>query len=412
MNKPILYLSYDGLTDPLGQSQILPYIFGLEQKGFQFIIISFEKRSRYELGEEGIRSLIGAKKIKWIPFRYHKKPPVLSTPYDLWLMRKESEKIVKNNEVELVHCRSYIPGLVGLFLKKNFGVKFLFDIRGFWADERVDGGLWNLSNPVFKWIYNYFKSKEAKMMIHSDHIISLTYAGKEEIVSGRLFGNRKVKIEEKKVTVNPCAVDLGLFDSEKIQHDKLLKLRNQLGIRQNDKIMIYLGSVGTWYLLEEMIIFFRKWLEIDQYYRFLIVTKDNHLQVKEKFIQTGLSPNKLILTESNRDEVPYHIALANVGIFFIKPAYSKKASSATKMGELLAMGLPIITNDGVGDAEILLQHERNCYCINPYSYDVELLKKMMRTIDQESNDLRNFAKEHFALEKGVSSYEKVYCNLL
>jgi len=28
MNKRVLYLSYDGLTDPLGQSQILPYVKG------------------------------------------------------------------------------------------------------------------------------------------------------------------------------------------------------------------------------------------------------------------------------------------------------------------------------------------------------------------------------------------------
>ena len=32
MEKQILYISYDGITDPLGQSQILPYIIGLTKK--------------------------------------------------------------------------------------------------------------------------------------------------------------------------------------------------------------------------------------------------------------------------------------------------------------------------------------------------------------------------------------------
>ena len=32
---------------------------------------------------------------------------------------------------------------VGLSLNKKFGVKFLFDMRGFWADEKADGGAWN-----------------------------------------------------------------------------------------------------------------------------------------------------------------------------------------------------------------------------------------------------------------------------
>jgi hypothetical protein len=42
-----LYLSYDGLTDPLGQAQILPYLLGLEQQGMGFVIISFEKKEAF-----------------------------------------------------------------------------------------------------------------------------------------------------------------------------------------------------------------------------------------------------------------------------------------------------------------------------------------------------------------------------
>jgi hypothetical protein len=43
-NKHILYITYDGLTDFLGQSQVLPYILGLEEKGYRFSILSFEKK--------------------------------------------------------------------------------------------------------------------------------------------------------------------------------------------------------------------------------------------------------------------------------------------------------------------------------------------------------------------------------
>ena len=40
--KTCLYITYDGLLDPLGQSQILPYIKNLNNKGYEFIIISYE----------------------------------------------------------------------------------------------------------------------------------------------------------------------------------------------------------------------------------------------------------------------------------------------------------------------------------------------------------------------------------
>ena len=38
-----LYLSYDGISDPLGQSQVLPYLKGLARLGHKIHLISFEK---------------------------------------------------------------------------------------------------------------------------------------------------------------------------------------------------------------------------------------------------------------------------------------------------------------------------------------------------------------------------------
>ena len=33
MSSRVLYISYDGMTDALGQSQVLPYLCGLAQRG-------------------------------------------------------------------------------------------------------------------------------------------------------------------------------------------------------------------------------------------------------------------------------------------------------------------------------------------------------------------------------------------
>ena len=152
----LAYLSYDGLTDPLGQSQILPYVLGLEAKGFEFAIISFEKPEAFAEERATIEARIAGKKVKWIPLKYHKKPLVLSTlldSYNLWkaLMREH-----KKSPIHIVHCRSYITALIGQRMKRQAGTKFIFDMRGFWADERVEGGLWNLNNPLYRLIYNFF----------------------------------------------------------------------------------------------------------------------------------------------------------------------------------------------------------------------------------------------------------------
>ena len=131
MTKQVLYLSYDGLTDALGQSQILPYLLGLEKIGHSFHIISFEKKEAFAQFQAIINQQIKGKNIKWHPLFYTKKPPVLSTLYDLKRMKKSAFSLQKYHHFDAIHCRSYLPGLIALKLKKKFACPFIFDMRGF-----------------------------------------------------------------------------------------------------------------------------------------------------------------------------------------------------------------------------------------------------------------------------------------
>src|SRR5215212_9812755 len=121
--KRVLYITYDGLTDPLGQSQILPYLKGLSRYGYEFTILSFEKKERLGKEREIIERLTGESNIRWIPIRFSSRPPLLSKFYDALRMRKKAVELQKKYAFDMVHCRSYIAADVGLFLKKKFGIK-------------------------------------------------------------------------------------------------------------------------------------------------------------------------------------------------------------------------------------------------------------------------------------------------
>ena len=43
----ILYISYDGLTDPLGQSQVLPYLIDLTKLNYGIHVLSTEKDENF-----------------------------------------------------------------------------------------------------------------------------------------------------------------------------------------------------------------------------------------------------------------------------------------------------------------------------------------------------------------------------
>lgn len=120
----VLYLSYDGMTYPLGQSQVIPYLVGLSEKGFSFTLISFEKKEKYVKKSELIEKLFNEANIKWIPLRYTKNPPVMSTILDFWKMLIKAVRLNKENKFRIVHCRSYLPSLVGLILKRDMELNF------------------------------------------------------------------------------------------------------------------------------------------------------------------------------------------------------------------------------------------------------------------------------------------------
>lgn len=335
---PVLYLSYDGLTDPLGQSQILPYVVGLAKKGWRFTVISFEKPSTFEQNHASIQAACDMFSITWIPLVYHKRPPVLSTIFDLWLLWRKAKSIVQHNPCYIVHCRSYITSIVGLHLKRNQGAKFVFDMRGFWADERVEAGLWNLKNPIFWLVFKYFKWQEQNFIKGADLIISLTHNAKKEIESWH--------IQHSEIKVIPTCVDLELFDPARINPVNQKLLRTQLGITPTDFVLLYLGSWGTWYQTEEMIEYFKNIKQKQRNAKFLIVTPD--------YVELNTSLRvDTIVTKARRDQVPLYISLASEAVCFIRPTYSKKASAATKIAELLAMEVPVITNPGWGDIESL-----------------------------------------------------------
>jgi len=57
-NKKILFISYDGMTDPLGQSQVIPYLTNLTKFGYAFTILSCDKADTYEANKEYIETLM------------------------------------------------------------------------------------------------------------------------------------------------------------------------------------------------------------------------------------------------------------------------------------------------------------------------------------------------------------------
>jgi len=401
----VLYLSYDGLTDGLGRSQVLPYIFGLKQKGHSFTIVSFEKDVAFEKEERTIQKLVDEAGIKWVPLKYTSSPPVFSTVYDVLQLRKTVERLYNETPFDIMHCRSYITSLVGLQMQKKHNVKFVFDMRAFYADERVDGKLWNLKNPIFKTVYDYFKRKEIAFLSNADYSISLTEKGKDIIHSWTKVQNQPVPVK-----VIPCCADLDHFHPSKVNVNLQAELKKQLGLAEDDFVITYLGSIGTWYLLDEMLDFFKVLLTKRPNSKFLFITTDNPNTILPNAKSKEIPANRIIISPAKREEVPTFLSLAHTAIFFIQPVFSKSGSSPTKHGEMLGMGLPVIANSGVGDVDRIIEDTNSGILVQEFTN--EAYEQAVNQIDEllriPVSTLQDAAQKYYSLEEGVKRYNSVY----
>jgi len=407
-DKSVLYISYDGMTDNLGQSQVIPYLTGLSKIGYSITILSFEKKENFEENKEKISKLLKDNSIAWKPLPYTSKPPVLSTVRDIRKMYKTAKKICIEKNIKIVHCRSYISAIVGLKLKEKLGTKFIFDMRGFWADERVEGNIWNLKNPLFKIIYNYFKNLEIKFLNNSDYSISLTEAGKNYIMS------RKEIKADINIKVIPCCADLNHFNYQSISGESKEKARKHFGFDSEDEIYTYLGSIGTWYLLDEMLDLYSEIHKTNPKARFLFLTADKASDIIEKAVMKGIPKDFIRIQKAQRADLPSFLSISKASVFFIKPSFSKTASSPTKMGELMGMGIPLICNANVGDVSHIMDYTNAGILVHDFSKD-KLRNTALRCNELESlskDEIRKGAIKWYSLDEGVLKYKQVYESVL
>jgi glycosyltransferase involved in cell wall biosynthesis len=117
----------------------------------------------------------------------------------------------------------------------------------------------------------------------------------------------------------------------------------------------------------------------------------------------------------SRLQVPDYLTASDAGIFFIKPTFSKTASSPTKHAEFLGCGLPLVCNSQIGDLDQIVKESDTGVIVEAFN-EREYLSKSHQLINlipkYSRKEISEKAKDYYNLEAGIAEYEKIYKLLL
>ncbi|MCS6992155.1 MAG: glycosyltransferase [Chitinophagales bacterium] len=404
--KKILYLSYDGLTDPLGRSQIIPCLTGLAQRGYDITIISAEKPSSYAVYQDRVQNLLAQHAVRWVPLFYQNKPKGLASLATLYMLYKAARRVCVTSRPNIIHGRSYPATYVGMLLKKQFRMPLVFDMKGFWVDERVDGNIWDLRWPHYRWAYAWGKRQERAMLSQADAVVSVSQKAIPVLLSWRIPG-----LTEDKIFVVCSTADFNHFKpvyNAQTVHQR----KHELNIPAQHKIVIYVGSLSTWYLPEQMLLFFKILLQHQPDWTFLFVTQEPPSLIMHHAARLNIEPSRLKIISASYDEVPCWFNIADLSLFFIKPSFSKIASAPTKLAESLSMGLPVICND-IGDVRQIVESWGVGYVFKELSESTfrSAVQQIDRLLSLDHDYIRQRAFNTMHVSAAVAHYHHIYQKL-
>lgn len=334
----ILYICYLGLSEPLVQTQVIPYLAGLTRAGHRVVLLTFDPTAFTDVQRRAHKTALGNLYIEWHSLRYHKRPALPATLVDVMAGILYGAFLIRKNHIDVVHGRSHVGAAVAVCLKWLLGPRVVFDMRGLLAEEYVDAGLWREGG----YLYRLTKAIERVLLAKSDALVLLTQRVRQWLLD-REAGENK----QSPVAVIPCCVDLRRFDVDPAQAQRV---RKNLGL-DGHPVMVYAGKVGGWYMTREMIDFFRVAGRYLPGLRFLVLTQSAVSMIKAQFARENISQRLYRCLSVSPRDLPAYLSAADFAISFIRPSLSKIASSPTKMAEYLAAGLPVVYNAGIGDLD-------------------------------------------------------------
>jgi hypothetical protein len=375
----VLYVSYDGAGEPLGRSQVVAYLKRLAED-CEITLISFEKddRRHAETAE-----LLRAAGIKWQPVRYHKRPPVLSTLWDICLGIRALHRVSAELDPDVVHVRSVVPGAIALGARRlstRHRWKLLFDARAFWADERVVAGSW----PAGGVLYRLAKRVELGCYRGADAVVTLTAASVPQIRAW--LGGRPTPVR-----VIPTCAEVERFGDG--------------SPRPEGPHAVWCGSIG-------------------RIYDFALATRFADavgapltvLTRQTELARAAIGDQAAEIREVAPEAVAGELRPGDIGLCFYAESFANLARAPTRFAEYLAAGMVVAASPGIGDLDaIIREHAVGVTLHDESPAGLSAAAERIRELAADPSSRARgqaVARDGYSARDGARAYRELYDQLM
>jgi glycosyltransferase involved in cell wall biosynthesis len=340
-----LYISHNGVLEPLGQSQVLPYIRGLARLGVEFDLLSYETSGADAEVIENLRALLSREHIRWFPLQRTRDPRLAVKVQEAARGVLRALAIAARRRPNIVHGRGYLPTAVGDAVATLVPrAKLIFDCRGMLADEYVDAGYWTRERPEYALVKRY----EARAFRRADGVVVLTNALREWVQASGWLGPHT------RLETIPTCVDLERF---RYSDEARVRRRQELGL-EGRIVLVYSGSLGALYREDDLARFAAVFkMRAGRPSAFLVLTQSPSARLVDRLKVEGLAEDEIVVRSVAPQRMAEYLAAGDAAVAFGKTCFARLGCSPTKLAEYFACGLPALVNDFGDQASVAMEHE-------------------------------------------------------
>lgn len=243
---------------------------------------------------------------------------------------KELKKIIKENSYQIIHCHTPVGGVLTRLAAKKArkkGTKVIYTAHGFHFFKGASIKNWIIYYPIEKIMARY-----------TDCLITINEEDYE--LAKKHLKAKKIKY------VHGVGVDEEKFNIKMMEEEKI-KLRESLGLKQNDIVISYVAELNENKNQVMIINSIKKLVKTIPNIKVLLIGKG----IYKKVIENAITENKLtqnVFLLGYRKDVPQILKVTDLYI-----STSKREGLPVNIMEAMLAGLPIIATKCRGNRNLI-----------------------------------------------------------